>query len=54
MTQVNAYYYKCFLIVWIDRFECWAILNDRGEKVREPYWGTTAECKQAIDSGEAL
>ena len=46
--------YNGYLLVWIDRFDCWCIYDDRGDKVREPYWGTTAEARQAIDNGEAL
>ena len=43
-----------YLIIWLDKFDCWCILTDRGDKVREPYWGTPNEARQAIDSGEAL
>lgn len=43
-----------YLIVWIDKFDCWCIYNERGDKVREPYWGTVYEAEQAIESGEAL
>ena len=43
-----------YLIIWLDKFFCWCILTDRGDKVREPYWSTWYEAKDAIDSGEAL
>lgn len=43
-----------FLIVWIDKFDCWCIYDELGDKVREPYWGTVYEAGQAIDSREAL
>lgn len=46
--------YKGYILIWIEKFCCWCILDDRGNKVREPYWSTTGECKSAIDSGEAL
>lgn len=43
-----------FLIVWIDKFDCWCIYDERGDKVREPYWGTVYKAEQAIDSREVL
>jgi len=46
--------YGKYLFVWIDRFNCWCIYDDGGDKVREPYWATTRECRDAVDSGEAL
>ena len=49
-----AYEYKGYILLWIEKFYCWCILTDRGDKVREPYWSTTGECRAAIDSGEAL
>lgn len=42
------------LIVWLDRLDCWCIYDERGDKVREPYWSTVYEAEQAIESGEAL
>lgn len=54
MVLNDAYYYCGFIIMWISRFSCWCILNDKGDKVRDPYWGTLAEARDAIDSGIAL
>ena len=51
---VPAYEYKNYILLWIEKFNCWCILTDRGDKVREPYWSTTYECRAAIDNGEAL
>lgn len=52
--QPRPIQYDRFLIVWLDLFSCWCILTNRGDKVREPYWGTVSEARQAIDNGEAL
>lgn len=46
--------HKAYLIVWLDKLHCWCILDPHGVRVREPYWATTAEARQAIDNGEAL
>ena len=46
--------YNGYLIVWLDKFCCWCIYDGNGDKVREPYWGTTNEARTAIDTGEAL
>ena len=43
-----------YLIVWIDKFDCWCIYDERGDKVREPYWSTVYDAERAIESGEAL
>ena len=43
-----------YLIVWLDKFDCWCIYDESGNKVREPLWATSYEARQAIDSGEAL
>lgn len=51
---VPAYEYKGYVLLWIEKFYCYCILDGKGNKVREPYWSTTGECKSAIDSGEAL
>ena len=53
-NMIPSYEYKNYILLWIEKFYCWCILTDRGDKVREPYWSTTGECKTAIDSGEAL
>lgn len=54
MEEPLAYEYKGYILLWIEKFFCYCILDDRGNKVREPYWSTTGECKAVIDSGEAL
>lgn len=46
--------YNNYLIVWIDKFNCWCIYDENGNKVREPLWENVSEAKQAIDSEEAL
>jgi hypothetical protein len=46
--------YGQYLFVWIDRYDCWCIYDDNGDKVREPYWATTGECREVVDSREAL
>ena len=43
-----------YLIVWIDKFDCWCIYDENGNKVREPLWGTIGEAVAAIETGEAL
>lgn len=52
--QPTPIVYRDYLLVWLDRFYCWCIYDDKGDKVREPYWGTIGEAREAIDSGEAL
>ena len=52
--QPRPIQHGAYLIIWLDKFFCWCILTDRGDKVREPYWSTVNEARQAIDSGEAL
>lgn len=49
-----AYDYKDYMIVWLDKYNCWCIYNDKGDKAREPYWNTTSEAVDAIENGEAL
>ena len=53
-NAIPAYEYKEYILFWIEKFYCWCILTERGDKVREPYWSTIYECEAAIDSGEAL
>jgi hypothetical protein len=43
-----------YLIVWLDSLFCWCILDEHGDKVREPFWSTAYEAEAAINSGEAL
>lgn len=60
MTQANyddqprPISYKGFLIVWLDKLDCWCILDKCGIRTREPYWGTTTEAREAIDTTEAI
>lgn len=46
--------YGPYLIVWIDKYACWCIYDDDGNKVREPHWATIEEARAAINSREAL
>ena len=54
MNQPLMETYKNYYLVWWEEQSCWCILDENLNKVREPYWATTYECKSAIDSGEAL
>ena len=54
MNPREAYEYNGDIIMYVERYYCWCILDDKGDKVREPYWGTTCEAREAIDRGEAL